>query len=80
MNSRGVDLYQRQYYHTFKALVNNQNFDHSIILECKELEGFLVSQKDKVMVFDINNYNIKMTIHLPPKESEITGMQLCQED
>ena len=56
VNHRGFDIYRKNYENTFKGLINDEDFTNSIIIESNKLNGFLVSKKDKVQIYDSTNF------------------------
>ena len=62
INQKGIDIYRRQYEHTFKGLINNEDFNNSSVIESKKLGSILISRKDKIMVYDSTDYTLRMNI------------------
>ena len=55
-NQKSFDIYRRKYMHNLKVCVNSENFEGGKSVEIVTMNIFLVSQIDKVLMFDSDKY------------------------
>jgi hypothetical protein len=85
-NQPGFDVFRKKYQHGFKCLLVEENYNKSIAVEIKKMNSFMVTQKDKIHVYDSNTFMKKHHYDIDLKESttreinQIIGMKLCQNE
>jgi hypothetical protein len=82
-NERGFDVYQRKYMHNLKVKVHGQNLEGSKAIEIKSMGKFLVTEVDKVQMYDSYTFEKvgdPLPIKLLPTETreanEVIGIQV----
>ena len=56
LNERSFNLYRRKYLHNLKVCVDDENFEGSTGLALPELNIFLVSKVDQVLIYDSTTF------------------------
>ena len=80
-NQKSFDIYRRKYMHNLRVCVNKEDFAGSKALELVSMNVFLVTQIDKVLMIDSDNFQVvgQIPITLLKTETrepnEIIGMQ-----
>ena len=64
-NYRGFEVYTRKYSHHFKVPIDNLNLEGSKVLELETMNAFIVTMRDKVLLYDQSTY--KKFAELPIK-------------
>lgn len=70
-NQKCFDIYRRKYMHNLKVCVNSENFEGAKAMEIVTMNTFLVTQIDKVLMFDSETYEQvgEIPIKLLPTET-----------
>jgi|APSaa5957512535_1039671.scaffolds.fasta_scaffold53588_2 hypothetical protein len=55
-NQRSFDIYRRKYEHDFKIPVVHQNLEGSLGIELQHHNAFVVTQIDKIYIFDAETF------------------------
>ena len=57
-NQKSFDVYRRKYMHNLRVCVNKEDFSGSKAMEIVSMNVFLVTQVDKVLMIDSDNFQI----------------------
>ena len=86
-NQCSFDVYRRKFEHDFRVTTVEKDLDGSRGLPIEDMNAFLVTQRDKIIFYDINSYKQidDCEIRIPLAESdgarepnEIISMQISQ--
>ena len=84
-NEKCFDVYQRKYMHNLRIKVQSQNLEGSKALEIKSMGKFMVTETDKVSLYDsytFEKYGEDLPIKLLPTETrepnEVIGIQISK--
>ena len=85
-NQKSFDIYRRKYMHNIRVCLNDGNFEGSKAIELISMNTFLVTQIDKVLMYDSDTFKVcgEIPITLLKTETrepnEIIGIQKSQDE
>lgn len=82
----GFDVFRKKYNHGFKCHLVEENYNKSLALELTKMKSFMVTQKDKIHVYDSSTFMLKYHIDVvlststTRESNQIIGLKVCQNE
>jgi hypothetical protein len=83
---KGYNIYRAKYVHNFKVNVENKNLEGSKVMELTTINGFMVTTKSGVLLYDSNNFqkigalDITLLESVEREPNEVLAIQKCQNE
>jgi hypothetical protein len=85
-NQKSFDIYQRHSMHNLRVCVNSNDFEGSKAIEIRSSNVFLVTQIDKILMFDSSSFKlcgeipIKLLVTETREPNQIIGIEKSRDE